>query len=73
MHTRLIRPVPPAPQAWEVLSDGPKRAEYDLTGRVVRSVEEEFMDRWVPLWTARKGVCVGGMLQLCCSQVCRAS
>lgn len=32
-------------QAWEVLSDGDKRKEYDATGRVVKSVEEEFMDR----------------------------
>lgn len=37
---------PPSRQAYEVLSDAAKRAEYDKTGKVVRSVEDEFMDRW---------------------------
>ncbi|KAL4435235.1 hypothetical protein ABPG77_001917 [Micractinium sp. CCAP 211/92] len=31
-------------QAYEVLSNAAKRAEYDTTGKVVRSVEDEFMD-----------------------------
>lgn len=31
-------------QAYEVLSDVSKRAEYDSTGKIVRTVEEEFMD-----------------------------
>ncbi|PSC70227.1 trans-2-enoyl-reductase [Micractinium conductrix] len=31
-------------QAYEVLSDATKRHEYDTTGTVVRSVEDEFMD-----------------------------
>ena len=37
-------------QAYEVLSDGGKRREYDATGRVVKTVEEEFMDRWGRRW-----------------------
>ena len=43
-------------QAYEVLSDGGKRREYDATGRVVKTVEDEFMDRWA--------VVVGGMIRL---------
>ena len=43
-------------QAYEVLSDGGKRREYDATGRVVKTVEDEFMDRWA--------VVGGGMIRL---------
>lgn len=31
-------------QAYEVLSDSKKRNEYDITGKVIKTAEEEFVD-----------------------------
>ena len=47
LATTTTAPPPGRPQAWEVLSDPAKRRESDATGRVVRSLEDEFVDRWV--------------------------
>jgi trans-2-enoyl-CoA reductase len=38
-------------QAYEVLSDPKKRSEYDATGKIIKTVEEEFVDAFAGGWS----------------------